>query len=213
MTTDYEAMLPVGENELVAAALAFAKKAHVGQYRRNKLHPDDEPIPFVSHPIRVAALLWEDLKAEDDLGDDRYTMVAAALCHDILEDTDTRLEAFSELSEGVLILVLWLTNDESLKGLRKWRKFAMRERLSRAPVQAKIIKLADRWDNLKDFEQTDPEFLRRKYAEESRELIQSLEYGLQSACPACPWGDYEVFIKYRDRCVEIIERNQNVSSS
>ena len=68
-------------------------------------------------------------------------VVAAALLHDTLEDTDTTLpELQVEFGFEVAELVHWLSDLE--KGTRDTRKMMSALRLSRAPFPAKLIKLA-----------------------------------------------------------------------
>ena len=161
------------DNKLVIAALKLAEKVHKGQKR---MYTEEA---YVNHPIRVAELLWNILRnIEDSNLSDKiiYRLVAAALLHDTVEDTSIKLEEFEVLeeeAEAVLSLVLWLTNDKSLKGKRKWRKFAMFERLKNAPIEAKLIKLVDRYDNVEDFKLYNPDFLNNIYAGETEKLIDA----------------------------------------
>ena len=65
------------DRELVARAYAFAAKAHFGQQR---LSGED----YVQHPVAVAKILSE-------MEGDAPTL-AAALLHDVVEDTNIKLE-------------------------------------------------------------------------------------------------------------------------
>ena len=63
---------------LVLRATAFAALKHRDQRRK-----DAEASPYINHPIALADLLW-------DLGGVRDPVViAAALLHDTIEDTET----------------------------------------------------------------------------------------------------------------------------
>ena len=65
---------------LIKKAQSFANNAHEGQVRKYGGEP------YIDHPIRVAMLLIEFIPNISE------EMVAAALLHDVLEDTDTTLD-------------------------------------------------------------------------------------------------------------------------
>lgn len=77
-----EKFLPA-QNDLIGDVLALAEKAHVGQAR-------DDGRPYVIHPIRVARTLLEEMGERD------ANIIAAALLHDVVEDTSVRLEEIYE---------------------------------------------------------------------------------------------------------------------
>ena len=64
---------------LVRAALEQARSDHAGQVRNGS-----GGMPYIEHPVRVAALL-----DERDCGEE---VLAAALLHDVVEDSDTTLD-------------------------------------------------------------------------------------------------------------------------
>jgi hypothetical protein len=67
---------------LIEDAIAFAAQAHQGQL-------DRQGEPYIFHPLRVMLGVKQAGGTDEEL-------VAAAL-HDVVEDTDTRLEELSEL--------------------------------------------------------------------------------------------------------------------
>jgi hypothetical protein len=67
---------------LIEDAIAFAAQAHQGQL-------DRQGEPYIFHPLRVMLCVKQAGGTEEEL-------VAAAL-HDVVEDTDTRLEELSGL--------------------------------------------------------------------------------------------------------------------
>jgi len=73
-------------------ALAYAKEKHDGQWRKGK------SVPYISHPMQVAGIALEYGADEDQ--------AAAALLHDVIEDTPTTyediLEAFNERVAGIV---------------------------------------------------------------------------------------------------------------
>jgi (p)ppGpp synthase/HD superfamily hydrolase len=145
-------------DKLVTAAEAFAEQAHAGQYRK------DHVTPYIVHPERVADTV-------------RYvqgvtpSMVAAAWLHDVVEDCDVTLETI-EAAFGPMVAeyVGWVTNpSKGSKENRRVRKRMDREHLAKAPWKAKVIKLADRIDNLRDIVTEAPGFT-KLYRMESRQL-------------------------------------------
>lgn len=143
-------------------ALSLATKAHAGV---NRKYSDE---PYVNHVIRVAFEV-----ARLGLGD---TLIAAALLHDVLEDTDTPLEVIEQsCGETVAKIVQELTNPSHLPEnkfkKRVERKRIDREHLKQVSREAKIIKLCDRIDNLRDVK-TGPRDFQILYANESEILLE-----------------------------------------
>lgn len=119
---------------LVRAALEKARTAHEGQVRNGS-----GGMPYVEHPIRVAALLDEH--------DYREEVLAAALLHDVIEDSDLDLDEIrEEFGAEVAGLVGALTDDESIDSYRE-RKAEHRERVAAADGEAMAIYGADKLTN------------------------------------------------------------------
>jgi guanosine-3',5'-bis(diphosphate) 3'-pyrophosphohydrolase len=120
---------------LVHAALEQARSDHEGQVRNGS-----GGMPYIEHPVRVAALL-----EEHGYGDE---VLAAALLHDVVEDSETGLEQLREkFGDGVAGLVGAMTDDETIDDYRQ-RKAEHRERLAAAPVEAMAIYGADKLTNV-----------------------------------------------------------------
>lgn len=120
---------------LVRAALAQARSDHEGQIRNGS-----GGTPYIEHPIRVAALL-------DEHGYSDEAVLAAALLHDVVEDSHTTLEELrAAFGDGVAGLVGAMTDDESIADYRA-RKAEHRERLAAAPPAAMAIYAADKLTN------------------------------------------------------------------
>ncbi|HYH53111.1 MAG TPA: HD domain-containing protein [Solirubrobacterales bacterium] len=135
---------------LVRAALEKARADHEGQIRNGS-----GGMPYVEHPVSVAAML-------DERGC-REEVLAAALLHDVVEDSDTSLDELRELfGEEVAGMVGVLTDDESIESYRE-RKAEHRERVAAAGAEALAIYGADKLANIR--------MLRRAYAEEG-EAVQ-----------------------------------------
>ncbi len=120
---------------LVHAALEKARAAHQGQVRNGS-----GGMPYVEHPIAVAARL-EELGVGDEV-------LAAALLHDVIEDSETTLDELREpFGAEVAGLVGALTDDESIDSYRE-RKAEHRERVAAAPADALAIYGADKLTNV-----------------------------------------------------------------
>ena len=120
---------------LVRAALERARSDHEGQVRNGS-----GGMPYIEHPMRVAALLDEHGYGEE--------VLAAALLHDVVEDSDTTLDELrEEFGDEVAGLVGSMTDDGSIDSYRE-RKAEHRERLAAAPAEAMAIYGADKLTNV-----------------------------------------------------------------
>jgi (p)ppGpp synthase/HD superfamily hydrolase len=154
---------------LLKKALYFAAKAHEGQTRKyGWLNLD--PIPYILHPVSVAARAAEyGLPLE---------VQAAAYLHDVIEDTVYgEDELRKEFPAYVVDLVVELTNSSHSEAhktkSRSERKRIDREHLAKASVYGKLLKMIDRMDNLEDMGEATPSF-KKLYLEESKALAQAL---------------------------------------
>ena len=148
---------------IVERARVFATAAHaaVGQTRKYTGEP------YVVHPIEVSELVASVGGTE--------AMVAAALLHDVLEDTEVTVDVLEELfGSEVADLVLWLTDiSKPEDGNRSTRKALDRHHSAAAPSAAQTIKVADLISNTRTIVEFDPGFA-RTYLEEKRLLLEVL---------------------------------------
>ena len=79
------------DHEIVAKAICYAAEKHKGQPRKGKT------IPFIVHPMEAAAIV-------SSMTDDPE-IIAAAVLHDVLEDTPTTAEELTEGLAGGYILL------------------------------------------------------------------------------------------------------------
>ena len=122
---------------LVARALDYAAKKHVGQRRKGEAKE-----PYVNHLAEVAHLL-----AEATGGDDT-NLVVAGLLHDCIEDQGVTYEELVELfGDDVADLVRDVTDDKTL--LKAERKRLQVERAPHKSDRAKMLKIADKTSNLR----------------------------------------------------------------
>lgn len=166
ITDTLELTEPPKGKQVIGKALALAVKAHDGVKRKY----GDEP--YSNHVIRVAFEVARLGESEE--------LVAAALLHDVLEDTDVPAEVIEQTCGAtVLKIVQELTNPSHLpenKSKPRWqRKQIDRDHLTTVSREAKIIKLIDRIDNLQDVAKGPPDF-QRLYGKESLALLDAL-YG------------------------------------
>lgn len=120
-------------------ALSIAREAHHGQSRRHGA-------PYIGHPLAVRTLV-EDLAHACGLAMDEGT-VAAALLHDVLEDSDIgREELAARFGEAVAHDVWLLTKT----GKGEAAAAAYYARMSREASDAvRLIKVCDRVHNLSE---------------------------------------------------------------
>jgi len=122
-------------SELIAQALATASEAHAGQIRNGS-----GGLPYIEHPRMVAATL-----AARDYGE---TTLAAALLHDVVEDSDTTVEDLrAAFGDAVADLVDALSDDESIESYRE-RKDEHRGRVAAVDGDALAIYGADKLTNM-----------------------------------------------------------------
>jgi len=129
---------------LVFKALHFAAEKHKKQRRKGS---DDTP--YINHPIAVAYYLCTFANICD------LNVLAAAILHDALEDTDATPEEIEEqFGRQVLKLVLEVTDDKSLP--KKIRRREQENTVSQRSHGAKLIRIADKISNLNDLYHTPP---------------------------------------------------------
>jgi guanosine-3',5'-bis(diphosphate) 3'-pyrophosphohydrolase len=117
---------------LIQAAADLALKAHEGQTRK------ESKVPYIVHPIAVALILAKYGFSEE--------VIAAALVHDVVEDTSVTQEELREtLGDAVANLVASVTHDSSLSWEEK--KLGYIESVRSASDDVKAIATADKIAN------------------------------------------------------------------
>lgn len=118
-------------------AASFASRAHRGQKR------DDGGTPYFAHPTRVAMTVRDVFDCDDEV------CLAAAFLHDVIEDTPADYDdILDRFGEDVARCVAALTKNMSLP--EALRERAYDEGLAAADWRAKLVKLADTYDNFCD---------------------------------------------------------------
>jgi GTP diphosphokinase / guanosine-3',5'-bis(diphosphate) 3'-diphosphatase len=158
LIAEVEAYNPDVDKELLRRAFEYAERAHAGQTRRS----GEE---FIHHPLGVARICAE-------LHLDEQT-VAAALLHDVIEDTDSDLEELraefgndvAQLVEGVTKLTRISFQSREQAEAENYRKMIV---AMAQDVRVILIKLADRLHNMRTIEYLG----KQKQAQKARETLE-----------------------------------------
>lgn len=134
---------PRTDSNLAVSALRFARRVHLGQYRKQTGEQ------FVEHPIAVAKLVA-------DAGYDG-PLIAAAYLHDVVEKTDVSLDEIRErFGPRVAALIDCLSEDPDIEGYGD-RKRALRRGILDSGADPVAIYAADRVANMRDWLKVAPE--------------------------------------------------------
>ena len=129
---------------LVIRALDFAARRHTRQRRKG-----GAKAPYINHPIRVAYYLDTLAGIEDP------HLLAAALLHDTVEDTEATIEELRvEFGGEVAEIVAEVTDDKSLE--KHTRKELQVEHAPEASWAAAQLKIADKLCNVEDIATAPP---------------------------------------------------------
>jgi len=153
----------------------FATDAHCGQTRKYS------PEPYIVHPIRVMKTL-----ATAGMP---FPLLAAALLHDVLEDTavtEKELSIFlhGNMSESdakeTMGLVVELTDVYVKQAYPDWNRRKRKEmelqRIVMTRPDAQTIKYADILDNVQEIASQDPDFAPR-YLRECLQILNKIDKG------------------------------------
>ena len=156
---------PGTDVEVIRRAYAVATEAHAGQTRRTG-------DPYIAHPIAVAQILAT-------YGLDTATL-AAALLHDVVEDTNIGLEDIErDFGEEVALLVDGVTKLDRIKfSSREEQQAATIRKMAVAmakDIRVLLIKLADRTHNMRTIDPL-PEEKRRRVASETLDVYAPLAH-------------------------------------
>lgn len=175
----------MGEEELafIEKAYNFAKKAHEGQLRASG-------DPYITHPAAVAEIL-ADLHMD-------HVIIAAALLHDVVEDTPATLEQVKEeFGQEVAELVDGVTKLRRIKYKSQEEQQAENHRkmlLAMAKdVRVILIKLADRLHNMRTLKYRSEEDQRR-IANETLEIFAPIAHRL--GISTIKWELEDIALRY-----------------
>ncbi len=156
----------VNDIGLIIKALAFAAHKHRDQRRK-----DVKASPYINHPIALAHVLYHEGGVSD------AGVIAAALLHDTIEDTETHArEIAHEFGEEICAVVLEVSDDTRLDKVD--RKRLQIERSAQASHSARLVKLADKICNLRDMLTNPPATWdlsrRREYFDWAKQVVDQL---------------------------------------
>lgn len=122
---------------LVVRAANFAAHKHRDQRRKGV-----ERRPYINHPLELAEILC----TEGDISDSN--VIAAAILHDTVEDTETSLDELRGHFGGEIAAIVSEVTDSKFldKATRKRLQIAKAGHISRG---AALVKLADKISNLR----------------------------------------------------------------
>jgi len=194
---------PSADEALLNRAYVYAMQAHGHQKRASGA-------PYFSHPLEVAAILTE-FKLDD-------ATIAAALLHDVIEDTDITLaEIDQKFGKEIGALVDGLTKIKKLDLVT--RKAEQAENFRKllvaisSDIRVLLIKLADRLHNMRTLEHMKPES-RQRVSEETLEIYAPLagRMGMQTMreeleALAFKWGNLEAYKAVIDKLADIHKKN------
>ena len=151
---------------LILKALDFAALKHRDQRRKDALAS-----PYINHPIALANVLV------GEGGVSEPAVIAAALLHDTLEDTQTTAgELRAAFGDAITRVVEEVTDDKSL--LKAERKRLQVEHAATISREAKLVKLADKICNVRDMANHPPAkwdlARRREYFEWARAVVDRM---------------------------------------
>ena len=143
--------LPKQQLSLIADAYAFSADAHEGQKRRSG-------DPYITHPVAVAGIL-ADLHLD-------HESIAAALMHDVIEDTPTAKQEIAErfgaeiaaLVDGVSKLEKLNFSSRTEMQVESFRKMML---AMVQDIRVILLKLADRLHNMQTLDSMPGETQRR----------------------------------------------------
>ncbi|MDH0964412.1 HD domain-containing protein [Klebsiella michiganensis] len=174
---------------IVEKAQMFAAGAHAGVGQKRKYTGED----YIHHPVAVADIVRNNGGSDE--------MIAAALLHDTIEDTQVTFgHIFSLFGERVAEMVDALSNKAKKEdGNRETRFFinvkALRERLD---MQSRVIKLADLIHNTQSITRYDQKFAAQYLAEKAfmlRVLFTDAEIGVSGEEIESRTGDHPLLIE------------------
>lgn len=153
---------------LISHAHAFCIGAHCAVGQKRKYTGED----YYHHPMEVSQLI---MTCADDWTEE---MIAAALLHDVLEDTQVPLSVIEHQFGPIVASYVEQLTDVSKPedGNRAQRKAIDRAHTALASPKAKTIKLADLISNTRSIVARDPDFA-TVYLAEKRLLLDVLTEG------------------------------------
>ncbi len=138
-------MNPTDPLSLILRAAEFAAHKHRDQRRK-----DAGASPYINHPLTVANVL----RSEGGISDP--VILAAALLHDTLEDTETSYEELrGQFGDEIADVVVEVTDTKWLA--KQSRKRLQVSKAGHSSTRAAAVKIADKICNVRDMLSSPPE--------------------------------------------------------
>ena len=180
------------ETSLFDKAAKFAIDAHHNTERRGKGYP------YIIHPMEAAAIVATMTNDQE--------LLAAAILHDTVEDTDVTIEEIRErFGDRVAMLVQNETAplDDSLTWREK--KAAQLKQLADAPHDSKVVALGDKFSNMSgialDYRQIGDEVWKRFHAPNGKPDVEWYYRSLAEALSEL--SDTQAYKEYRKLLEEV----------
>ena len=177
-------------------ALNYMREHHEGQFRKPGRHSDDR-IPYIYHPLMMACHAYA-LGVRDDV------ILASILLHDVVEDTEVKLEElpFSDDVKKTVGLVSLKVEEGEEKAEAKKRYYDSIKKDKRACV----VKVIDRCNNVSTMAQS---FTREKlieYVNETEEFVMPVIEALKDNY--LEYAEMSFIVKYH--IISVIETVKNM---
>lgn len=179
---------------LMDRAIVFATRAHSGTYRKGT------NIPYIVHPIEAAAIV-STMTSDSD-------MIAAAVLHDVVEDTDATLEEIRFFFNDRIAKLVESESEDKRKDLppqETWmiRKMETLEFLrTQADRDAKILALADKLSNIRAIhrdQKTVGDQLWERFNEKRKEkhgwMYRQVADALSELSDTFAWKEYDELVR------------------
>lgn len=162
--------LKIQDRNLVLKALVFIEEQYE-KYRKKTRSFPERGIPLITHPMRVALVLLEELELKDT------GAITAALLHELVEwkrDKVTIADIERNFGRPIAMLVSILTkppiDDDASEEERAQKLATYYRRIEQASVVSKLVKLCDRLDSVREAPEWLEEDRQRKYLEETKAI-------------------------------------------
>ena len=157
--------LPTVDENMIRRAFRLSYWAHRNDWR-------ESGEKYVSHPLRVATIVARDIGLDD-------TSVAAALLHDVVEDTELSLDLIrDEFGDTMATIIDGLTK---IEGVFSSQKLGQAENVRKlmlsmaSDLRVILVKFADRLHNMRTIEAL-PKKKQLQKASETQELFAPLAH-------------------------------------
>lgn len=176
---------------MIDEAIEFATKAHEGQFRKGTKRP------YIVHPIEVADIVSAMTKDK--------AVICAAVLHDTIEDCKDVTQHVLEEQFGVRVAELVAQESEDKTQSWEKRKSTTIQHLKDAPLEVKMIGLADKLSNMRDIDRDYPvlgDELWRRFRMQSKAAMGWYYKGIRDVLK----HDFKGVDAYDEYC-KLVEKN------